>query len=353
MKTTYMPLVVALIVLFTGCGGTDETEEKAVPVASIEIRTAEITRKIMVDARLEGIEEAVIYAAMPGIIEGVLVREGDTVIQGQQLVQLDSDQQTSAGTAAASAAVSAARANSDNAATNLERLSMLFEAGSVSEQQYDAASVGAAAAAAAVNRAYAGYTQARALSDRSCIEAPFDGVVGRIWARTGNPAMGQPLISIVNPSGVKAHVYVSENHIHSLSAGLPAVITLSSLGGTSYPGVVSAASSVVDPVSGLVPVEIQFEDSHGLIRPGMTGRIAIEVETKEALVIPESALLRTVDGIQVALVVNGMAELRGIETGIFSEGMVEVISGLSSGDSLIVRGQSRVADGSEVVLVSE
>ena len=353
MKTICRLLVIALVILFTGCGDTKETEGKTIPVASIEIRSAEITRRIMVDARLEGIEEAVIYAAMPGSIEEVLVREGDTVLQGQQLVQLDSDQQISAGTTAASAAVSAARANADNAAANLERLSMLFEAGGVSEQQYDAASAAATTAAAAVDRAYAGYTQARALSDRSYIEAPFDGVVGRIWARTGNSAIGQPLISIVNPSGVEAHVYVSEEHIHSVSVGLPAVITLSSLGGTSYPGVVSAASSVVDPVSGLVPVEIQFEDSDGVIRPGMTGRIAIEVETKEALVIPESALLRTVEGMQVALVVNGVAEIKGIETGIFSEGMVEVISGLSSGDSLIIRGQSRVAAGSEVVVVSE
>ncbi len=353
MKFYKLPVIIVIMALFIACGEGEDVSEIRIPVIAVQVGTAQITRNIMVDARLEGMEEALIYAAMPGIVEEVLVREGELVQQGQQLVRLDTDQQTSAGTAAALAAVSAARANANNASDNLERLSALYEVGGVSEQQYDAAAAGAEAAAAALNQAYAGYTQVRALSDRSYIEAPFEGVVGRVWARTGNTAMGQPLVSIVNPSGVRAHVFVSEDHLYAVRAGLPAVISLSSSGGNSYPGVVTAASSVVDPVSGLVPMEIQFEDSDGILRPGMTGRVTIGLETKDALVIPEEALLRTVGGMKVALITDGIAEIRDIETGIFSEGMVEIVSGLSPGDSLIIRGQSRVADGSEVRVVSE
>jgi len=345
--------VLAGLFLSMGCGEPEDVPERRIPVIADQVSMAEITRNIMVDARLEGLEEALIYAAMPGIVEEVLVREGDVVQPGQQLVRLDTDQQASAGTAAAAAALSAARANADNASDNLVRLSALFEAEAVSEQQYDAAVTGVEAADAGLNQAYAGYMQARTLSDRSYIEAPFQGVVGRVWARTGNTAMGQPLISIVNPSGVQARVFVSEDHLYSVRTGLPAVISVSSLDGNSYPGVVTAASSVVDPVSGLVPVEIQFEDSDGILRPGMTGRISIGVETKDALIVPEEAILRTVGGMQVALVSNGVAEIRDVEVGIFSEGMVEIVSGLSPGDSLITRGQDRVADGSTVEVVSE
>ena len=353
--TILVTAIIAGVFLSMGCGpGQIDEEEPLVRVSVEVVEPVDISSIAYASARVEGLEEALIYALSPGKVEEVLVSEGDSVTAGQQLVRLSTDQQASAGTASAVAGISAAQANVDNASSNFVRMQSLYEAGGASEQQLEGARASVEAALAQLSQARAGYTQARTNRDNSWIAAPFDGEIGRIWARVGNSSAGTPLISISNNSVIVARILLPEENLLDLKPGLPAYITVSSLDNESFSGMVTSASLTVDQISGLVPVEVRFDETGGRLRPGMAGRVAVLTETFEnSIAVSESALRRTHSGFQVVVVKNGASVIRDVQVGIFSEGMVQITDGLDFGDSLVVAGQTMIQDGSDVEVVSQ
>ncbi|MCD4774872.1 MAG: efflux RND transporter periplasmic adaptor subunit [Candidatus Aegiribacteria sp.] len=351
-----IPIIALLtgVLLFPGCGSSQIEEEDPPIRVSIEIvEPVDISNIVYASTRVEGLEEALIYALSPGKVEEVLVSEGDSVTAGQRLVRLNTDQQASAGTVSAAAGISAAQANVDNATSNYRRMQSLYEAGAASEQQLEGALASMEAAQAQLSQARAGYAQARTNRENSWITAPFDGEIGRIWAREGNSSAGTPLVSISNNSAIVARILLPEENLLEIEPGLPAYITISSLDNESFPGMVTSASSTVDQISGLVPVEVRFDETGGRLRPGMAGRVAVLTETYEnSIAIPENALRRTHYGFQAAVIENGRASIRDVQVGIFSDGMVQITEGLNFGDSLVVAGQTMLQDGSNVEVVS-
>lgn len=344
----------AMAILTAACGPPQDAEGEKPPVrVAVEVvQPREISSIAYASARVEGLEEALIYAMTPGKVEEVLVSEGDSVLAGQRLVRLSTDQQVSAGTSSAVAGISAAQANVDNASSNYQRMQSLYEAGGASAQQVEAAQAALEAAQAQLSQARAGYAQAQTARDNSWITAPFDGQVGRIWAREGNSSSGTPLVSISNNSAIVARILLPEKDLLQLRPGLPAYITVSALNNESFPGMVTSASSTVDQLSGLVPVEVRFDETRGRLRPGMAGRVAVLTETYEnTIAVPESVVRRTQTGFQLAVVEEGRAVVREVEVGISSDGMVQITEGISFGDSLVVGGQSMLQDGARVEVV--
>lgn len=355
MKTMNRIAPVALLItaLAAGCGpSAPEEEERPVSVSVQVVQPTDISSMAFANTRLEGLNEALIYAMTPGTVEEVLVTEGDSVSSGQQLVRMDTDQQVTAGTSSASAGISAANANVDNARSNHQRMQVLFEAGAVSEQQLEYAATALEAAEAQLSQAYAGYTQARSARDNAWIAAPFNGRVGRIWARPGNSSMGSPLLSISSDQTLVARVLLPETDLLLLRPGLPAFITVGALDDESFPGVVTSAAGTVDPMSGLVAAEVTFTDPDPRLRPGMAGRVSILTSTiEDAVVVEESVLRRTQSGYQVAVIENGGVVIREVTTGVFSEGSVQITEGLQMGDSVIVAGQRLLQDDTPVEVV--
>ncbi len=350
-----VPASLALL-LAAGCGSPPQAQQEKPPVrVSVEVvEPTEISSIAYASARVEGLEEALIYAMSPGKVEEVLVSEGDSVTAGQRLVRLNTDQQAGAATASAVAGVSAAQANLDNAMSNYRRMQSLYEAGGASAQQLEAAETSVEAAQAQLSQARAGYAQARTSRENSWIIAPFDGQIGRIWAREGNSSSGTPLVSISNNSAIVARILLPEKDLLALRPGLPAYITVSSLDNESFPGIVTSASSSVDQMSGLVPVEVRFDETRGRLRPGMAGRVAVRTETHENIVaVSESVLRRTQSGFQVVVVENGRGIIQEVQVGISSEGKVQITDGLSFGDSLVVAGQSMLQDSARVEVVGQ
>ncbi|MCK5065632.1 MAG: efflux RND transporter periplasmic adaptor subunit [Candidatus Fermentibacteraceae bacterium] len=346
-------LVLAGVFLLLGPKPAEEEEDRPAAVYVQVVQLTDISSTAYANTRVEGLDEALIYALSPGKVEEVLVSEGDSVISGQRLVRLNTDQQASAGTASASAGISSASANVDNAENNYERLQSLFEAGAISLQQLEGAEATLESARAQLSQARASYAQARTVRDNSWITAPFDGQVGRIWARPGNLAGSTPLLSISNNSTIIARILLPEEDLLKLEPGLPAYITVNALDNESFPGIVVSASSTVDQISGLVPAEVRFDDTGDRLRPGMTGRVAVLTETVEnTIAVPESVLRRTHTGYQVVVVENGLAVIRDVNTGVYSDGMVQITGGLDAGDALIIQGHTMLQNGSRVEVVN-
>ncbi len=347
-----IPLI--FLLLLAACGPGDQNDaERVVRVKVQTIEPSTISAEVYANARLEGSQEALIFASIPGSVEEVLVAEGDAIEAGVRLVKMDTDQQVNAGTTAALASVSAARANAENARSNYSRMETLFEAGALSAQELDGIGVVLEAAEAQLNQAYAGYTQARTTRDNAWIVAPFSGTVGRVWARAGNMSGSTPLLSITSNSGVVARVLLPESDIFSLEVGQAAYVTVSAMNQQSIPGIVTSVSPTVDPVSGQVAAEIRFDDPENLLRAGLAGRVSIVTESaSETVVLPVSVLRRTRNGYQVATVENNKANLIDVSTGLISQGRVQITSGIEFGDQVIVLGQNSVIQGGSVEVVN-
>jgi RND family efflux transporter MFP subunit len=347
-----IPLLVLLLTI--ACGkGSPEDAERVVRVRVTAMQPSTISSEVYANTRLEGAQEALIFASIPGTVEEVLVAEGDEIEAGTMLVRMNTDQQVNAGTSSALASVSASRANAENARANFDRMQTLFDAGALSAQELDGVRVGLEAAEAQLRQAQAGYTQARSTRDNAWIEAPFSGTIGRVWARAGNMSGSNPLLSISGNGGVVARILLPESDIFSLSVGQPAYVTVSALDLLSIPGVVTAVSPAVDPVSGQVSAEVRFDDPENQLRSGLAGRVSIVTESvTDAMVLPVNVLRRTRTGYQIAVVENDRAVLRDITTGLTSKGNVEITSGVQPGDLVIVLGQNSVIQDGLVEVVN-
>lgn len=353
MRRPWTFLIVLCLLLPVSCGREEVSGEEPVPVTVIVPEPSVITATAVLPCRLEASSEAVVTPLTPGRIVEVHVSEGDTVQAGDLLVELSTDQQYSGAVAASAARLEAARALAENSVADLRRAERLRADGAVSDAEYEMAVAARASADASVRQAWASYESARSISESGRITAPFGGTVARVWAREGDVSSG-PLVSITDSGTMTSEVLAAERHLPLLSDGLPVVFSTSHYPGVLFSGEVTSHSSSVDPVSGLVSVRVQFPDTSGMLRSGMTGTATLALETSEdTVVLPMGSLLRSDDGSWMAVLKEeGKAAVVVLETGLMSGSQIEVTDGVQPGDSVIDMGHHLVSDGSPVSAVS-
>ncbi len=351
MKRIIVRLVPVLLLLVS-CGQPEKTADKSIPVTVMVAETQVISSTVVAACRLESGSEAVITAMSPGRILAVTAREGDEVQEGDILVELSTDQQYSSAVSASSAQLTAARTAASNAQANLRRAGRLRLDGAISENEYEMAVAASAASEANVRQAFAGYENASSMEESGKILAPFSGTVTRVWAREGYLASG-PLISIADGGIMKSELLISGRHLHYLAEGLPVVLGTSHYPSDLFPGEVVSFSSSVDPLSGLVSVMVQFHDSSGRLRSGMTGTATIGLETSEdTVVLPLRVLIHNDESSwETALIRNGAVEIVQVEIGIINGTNFEITMGVEPGDSVIYLGHHLVDDGSPARVV--
>lgn len=326
--------------------------EDPVPVTVLIPQHDVISATVMVPCRLESSSEAVISTIGYGRVLRINASIGDTVLAGDPLMELSTDQQYRSSVSASAAGITAARTSVDNADSDLLRAKRLFEEGAISLSEYEMAGSRRAAAEAFLMNAIATYQSARSMEGSGRINAPFDGIVARVFVREGSIASG-PLISISTGGVMKAELFVAERHLHGLSEGLPVFLSTSHYPGVSFTGTIISHSSAVDPVSGLVSVIVSFSNTSGILRSGMTGTVTVAIQTSENTVVLPQRVLRGIDGSswEAVLLKDGKARIIPVEVGISNGSRLEIIHGVALGDSVIDLGHHLVDDGTIVRVV--
>ncbi len=349
---SFILFLTGILSLLSSCQSMEENAQLATPVTVMIAESGIINRSIVVYCRLEAGQEAMISAFSPGRILEVNTSVGDSVQEGDLLVELSTDQRNIGAVNAAAARIAAASAVYSNAEADLERSSRLLSSGVISESEYERSAVRELTAEAALQGAYAAYSAARSTDMSGRITAPFSGSVTRVWAREGETT-GGPMISIADSSLLKAELLAAPRHLSYLEVGQSVAFTTSHHSGIVFPGAVTSVSPAVDPVSGLVSLTIQLHDRSGLLRSGMTGTAFVNLETvPDAVVLPQSVMRPAGDNARtVALLREGHALIVPIETGIASGTDLEVTAGVSPGDTVIVMGSSLVSSGDIVRVV--
>lgn len=267
----------------------------------------------------------------------------------------------------AQSAIRAAEANRDLAKTTLERFKTLLERGSVSRQEYDEVVAKYKGAEAETDRAkesrngiaakrrqiLAKKEQARAdiesikanLAYRTLV-SPISGVIIAKPAEEGMlAAPGAPLVVIEEEGRARLEANVEESMLSGIRLGDPVTVVIESLGNMVKKGHVNEISPVADQASRTLIVKISIDDQKGL-KTGFFGRAIFEGPQRQALLIPQSAIIEKgqLNGVFVVDAGN-VARLTLIKTGKIHPEGVEVLSGLSEGGKIVANPGANLSDG--------
>jgi len=324
-------------------------------------------------------KSAVLSSRTTGVIVAVNAREGDRVKRGQTLVEIDGRdvraelQGAQAGLAeahsaiaAAAAALTSARGQNELAAATFKRYDGLIAKGSVTAQEFDEVSAKYKVAQAEfernqemLNAAKARKTQMEArvayvesLLGYTMIAAPFDGAVTAKTAEVGAMAsLGVPLMTIEQSDGYRLEVQVGASSIAAVTPGLAVAVTIDAIK-AELTGKVSEIVPAADPQSRTFTIKIDLPPL-ATLRSGLYGNARLIRGKKTVLLIPSVALIERGQLTGVYGVNDqGRVELRLVTAGKTYDGKIEILSGLSAGDRIVVRGMEKLAEGSRVAVVA-
>jgi RND family efflux transporter MFP subunit len=336
MKFTLFPTFALLAAVLTGCGRAPEPKPAAaLPTASVRAQKVE-TQRVPVLEEVVGTVRSRLRAAVEAKVSGRIVAlpviAGQSLAEGDLIAQLDARE--------IQARLDQAKAALENADRDLQRYATLLQQQVLTRAEFDAAEARQRMARAAV-------TEAETMLDYARVAAPFAGVVTRKLAEVGDLATpGRVIVEMEDPKTLRVEADVPEALIEFVRVG--AVMNIHAPGLTApLAATVSELSPAADPNSRTFPVKLDLP-ANAPVRLGQFVRVAVPVGEADALRVPTRAVVVRGQMEMVFVVTNGAAQLRLVKMGKRTGDTVEIVSGLSAGESIVVEGAAQLRDGQPV-----
>lgn len=336
IKTLSLALLSAgLLASCSSSSSSKATEEQSadtvrlVEVAPAEMRALSLSEEFT--AQLEAKVVNNITAQAGGRLKQLLVKVGDRVGAGQAVARMEATQ------------ASQAQIQLADAKTNFARMDELYKVGGVSKAQWEQAK-------SAVDQAKLAYGNA---VENTVLRSPISGFVTAKNYDNGDMTSPQlPVVVIQQIAPVKAVIGVSEQYYSYLKKGAAATLSVDALGEETFSGIVTNIFPTLDPVTHTVSTEIEVANKDLKLRPGMYARVHLDFGTKEALTVPDKAIVRQAgSGARYVYVFSGgKAVYRAVELGQQQGDLYEVVSGLNAGDQVITSAPSNLKNGLSVKL---
>jgi RND family efflux transporter MFP subunit len=378
-------LVLVVLMLGLGAGGWFWANR----VQAETVRTAAVTAEngggsaagavLNASGYVTARRRATVSSKVTGKVLEVFVEEGKAVRRGQVLARLD-DSQVRAALAVAEAQLGAARsvaaedeARLREAELTLRRRSDLIKEGVIGRAELDSAQAQVDSLKARIALAHqqvevAGTQVAMRRTDLAdmVVRAPFDGVaiskdaqpgemISPVSAGGGFTRTG--ICTIVDMSSLEIEVDVSESYINRVRPAQPVEAVLDAYPDWRIPAHVITTVPSADRQKATVKVRIGFEQLDPRMLPDMGVKVSFMPErtpetaqgpAAQRLLVPKGAV-RSVDGRDVVFVVReNRVERRAVKTGVADGDQVEVVSGLTTGERVVVEGPATLADGTRV-----
>jgi multidrug efflux pump subunit AcrA (membrane-fusion protein) len=368
------------------------TEEKRTIQAHVDVlQLSTVADTFPAPGTVRARTATVLSSLVSGRILFLQVREGDVVRAGQVVAEVESRDATAqlrraragveeaqrgldeaeAGIRAAEAAVRQAESQEDLALSTQKRYDVLRDRRSISPQEYDEVAARSRAAAleteragealsaakagrlrvlSRIEQAEAAAESAAAAQEHTRIVSPIDGVVTRRAAEPGMSAIpGVPLLTIEDPRTYELEVAVEESRVSVLRKGRCVRVEIDAAAGVLDSGCVREIAPSAEPRTRTYSVKLSLAgNAAGALRSGLFGRAFFPAGNRQALVVPDSAVIRRgqLEGIYV--VVDGIAVLRLVKTGKAHEQGLEILSGLMPGTRILSAPTAEIADGMRI-----
>ncbi len=332
MNTAYkFAAVAAALLALASCSSSEKDSAKAeveeLPIVTVDVaHRMEVPQKKVYTANVEADNLNNIAPASPNRIKKITVDVGDRVCAGEALVELD-------------------RANIDQLRINLEQLEReynravkLFEIGGGTQQSVDQLKA----------QLDASRTQYDNMLENTVLVSPINGVVTARNYDPGDMTGSAPVLSLGQLSPVvKVIINISENDLALVKQGMPVEITFDAFPAESFSGRIQRVYPTVDPATRTFSVEVQIANPGERIKPGMFARVSIDLGAQQNVVVPDRAVVKqSGSGNKYVYVLSdGRVSYRKVTLGQRFDTTYELLDGIEDGDTVVITGQTRLADG--------
>ena len=340
-----------------------QTRQDAIPTVDvISPIVSGASSELALPGNTQAFDDTPIYARTSGYLKQWFVDIGQHVIKGELMATIETpelDEQLQV----AQADLKSAQADLNLAKTTSDRYTNLLKLNSVSQQETDVAVSGAAAKRAVVEAAEANVRRLSQLQSFEKIYAPYSGIVTQrntdigdlinAGSATANNT-AKELFHIASVNQLRVFVAVPEVYAPDIHNGDTATLTLDEYPDQVFTGIVTRNSGSIDPSSRTLNVEVDVNNHNEKLLPGayVFVHFKIPVQSRE-LSIPSDALIFRAQGLQVGVVRNGHVHLQPITIGKDNGKTVEIATGLSANDKVILSPSDSLAEGQAVYIATQ
>lgn len=332
-----------------------ETLEQAIPtVAVIHPKRGSMKDEIVLPGNIQAFVDAPIYARTSGYLKAWHTDIGTRVKAGQLLAEIESpevDQQL----AQAKAELATAIANMKLAEITMNRDLSLLKLEAIAKQDVDNAVGAWEADKAVVQSQDANVKRLEQMVGFERVTAPFDGVITSrntdigALINAGNGGSSQELFRMATTDKLRVFVSVPQTHSRAAVPGVNAELTLTEFPGRRFAGKIARNANSIDASTRTLLTEVDIDNTSGALLPGAYAEVHLKLPNQTpALLLPVTALIFRSEGLRVAVVREGKADLVAVTIGRDFGTEVEVTSGIAERDQVIVSPPDSLSSGAAV-----
>ena len=334
LKTHALPFLCLSCLLAAPTLATDQPSgpKDPITVEVTRVQAKEISSRVEVAGTLQAKETAAIAAKVSGIVTRVPIKLGSVVKAGDLLVAISAGE-IDARVSQAEAQLALARRNLAREQNLLKKKASTVETVKNMRDQYDIA--------------LAGFNEAKSMLGYTSITAPFDGVITRKDVNSGDLATpGTPLLHLENNQQLQVRSSVPESLVLKIHTGDRLMVNVEAAGAL-VQGTVVEVAPAADPSSRTAPVVIDLP-AHPDLRTGQFARVLLPGTAIQGLLVPETAVVPQGQMDRVFVVEGERAHLRLVRVGQHVDGMVEILSGLMPGETVVISNNRLLENGQQV-----
>lgn len=342
LRSLYPSFTIPLLTLLAlaGCKSEQHGQQHGaedlppVDVMVVAVEESQPLRQVEIMATVEAAQSATIAAKISGNITQLPVKLGSRVGAGDVLVVISADE--------IKAKLSRAQAQLEQAQRNLNRERNLLKKNAATPESVKTLEESKRIAQAA-------YKEAQTMLDYATVKAPFDGVITSKIANVGDLATpGKTLLKLENESSLQVITDVPEALVLDLSLGdtLPVKIEAA---GVEVSGTITEIAPTANPTSRSAPVKLQIPASEN-VRSGQFARVSLPSSRGTAIMVPRKAVQPFGQLQRVFIESDGKARLQLVKTGLIMDDRIEVLSGVSAGDRIVISDTRELSDGRRVTI---
>jgi RND family efflux transporter MFP subunit len=334
MKSEYL-YIAAIATMLCSCSSNDKKEDVQEQLPRIEVDVAHSRNVAQVKtytATVEADNINNITPSSPNRIKTITVEVGDRVRKGQTLATLDPVN------------INQTKLNLEQTKREYDRAVTLLEIGAGTQQTVEQLKTQLDVA----------QTQYKNLLENAVLTSPINGVVTARNYDPGDMSSTLPIVTVGQLSPVvKVMINVSENDLTLVHAGMPVDVTFDAFQGETFNGKIERIHPTVDTATRTFSVEVQINNTDERILPGMFARVEINLGNKDNVVVPDRAIVKqTGSGNKYVYVYNnGTVSYHKVELGQRLDDAYEMLSGINDGDTVVIAGQTKLADGVKAEIV--
>jgi membrane fusion protein, multidrug efflux system len=324
--------------------GKKDTNEKLTLITTLTAKDTVFNHYVELQATVQTKENLMLSAEFGGILQQLLVKEGQKVTKGQTLAKVDDG--------GLSSQLAQMETQAALAKTTFERQENLWNQKIGSEIQYLQAKTNYNAQLKAV-------AQMKSQLAKTVIKAPFSGIIDEIASERGSVVgPGTPILRIVSLGNMYLEAEVPEKNIGTIKKGSDVIVDFPVLGET-FNSKVTQAGNFINPANRSFMIQIAVPNKSGNIKPNLSSKIQLkDYSNPKAITVPISIISENADGEQFLYVAqnpdkngNAIAKRVIVKVGLSQGELVEIVDGIKDGDLIIKEGARSVKDGQKVSII--